>query len=156
MSLIAGIERLMVERLKWLALASAIAILPIASSCWGYPLIDVKVRTAGNRLPAFAFGGCGMFARKPLIESVEVLQADHAAWNPSALCKLTVANRSKYEPLDQWVYGETKEHFVSSGSCLALAPGSYEVKVHGAGSGSAIIVVADDGQVREASPPCRP
>src|SRR5450631_1956446 len=109
-----------------------------------------------DRLPAFSFGGCGIFARKPLIESVEVLRADHAAWNPPALCKMTVADRSKYEPLDQWTYGEPRDHFVSSGSCTALAPGSYEVKVHGTGSGSAIIVVADDGQVQASSPPCKP
>ena len=151
-----GIKRLMIDRSRWIVVASAIAIAPLASSCWGYPVIDVRVRTAGNRVPAFSFGGCGMFARKPLIESVEVLQADHAAWNPPALCRLTVADRSRFEPLDGWVYGETRDHFVSSGSCSALGPGSYEVKVHGAGSGSATITVADDGQVRKASAPCRP
>ena len=149
-----GIDRLLAEVVR--RSASAVVIVTLASSCWGYPLIDVKVRTVGNGVPAFSFGGCGTFARRPLIESVEILRADHEAWNPPAVCRLAVVDRSKFEPLEQWVYGQPRDHFVSTGTCAALAPGSYEVKVHGAGSGSAIIVVANDGQVREASPPCTP
>jgi hypothetical protein len=128
----------------------------LTCSCWGYPLIGVQVEKAGNGIPALSFKKCSAFNFKPLIERVDVRPQGPPPNRKPPLCTLTVADRSDFQPIDRWVYGQPLDKFVSSGACSPLAPGSYEVVARGTGSGSRLIVVADDGEIRAGSPDCNP